>query len=76
VHEGQPELACLRGAQRELDDESADFKLAAGLWHVIASEDVDQGRLPRPVLSEQTVDLAAPHSDAHLVQRLRTPEPL
>ena len=76
MHECQPSLTHLGGAQRQVDRASVDLKLAAGLGRVIAGEDVDQRRFPRPVLPEQTMDLAALHDDAHLVQRLHAAEPL
>ena len=62
-----PRSPASSGAQRQVDRASVDLKLTAGLGRVIASKDVDQRRFPRPVLPEQTVNLAALHDDAHLV---------
>ena len=41
-----------------------------------AREDLDQGRLPRAVASEERVHLAAPKLDGHVAERLRAREAL
>ncbi len=70
VHEVQADRLRLgRGQRARWQGRAVDHDLAARVRGVDAGEDLDEGRLARPVGPHERVDLATPHVEAHAVER-------
>jgi len=76
VDEAQAMLAQRAWRDRKADFLSVDPQLRAGIGCMEAGQYLDQGRLARAVLPEQTMHLAAPDLQANPVERLHAAEAL
>jgi hypothetical protein len=76
MDEAQSQLAGPAGSQGKPHRPIADRKLSTGMRRVVARQDLDQRRLPGPVLSDQAVNLGARDTYRRIVERAGSTEGL
>ena len=76
VNKRQSEPVCLGRWERQIDRLAADFQRCAGVRDVIAGQDLDQGRLPRAVATNEPVDLTPGDFEADVIEGPRWSEGL